>query len=603
MKFKALFLVAGFILLSSLPVFATEDFQISEEVVYEIFEDGLTSVRQKVYLTNLTSSTYATRYNLTVNTLKVKNFHAWDNIGPLESTITRFGETTEIELIFNEKVAGLEETMTFSFEYQTPEVAKRNGQIWEINLPKIENFANLDDFKLTLIVPDSLGKNAYFLPRPSQTIPYDKKTGYLFTKNQLEQGKISGAFGEYQVFNFQLIYHLTNPSSSQQGFKIALPPDTAYQKIFYETIQPKPEDIQLDPDTNWLAQYQLQPNEELEVIVTGSAQVFANPQYQEILSEQQRKSLLAEKEFWPVKDPKIRQLSQNLTGPEDVYYLVLSQLEYDYDRIKTSTDRLGPLAALEKKKGLCLEFTDLFVTLARSLDIPARAINGYAHSTNKKIESLTGQEDILHAWPEYYDDEKQVWVPVDPTWGETTQGVDFFHRFDFNHLAFATHGQDSQSPPAAGSYKLNNHSGQDIQIKFGQTLPQANNDVAINFLFPEKILAGIAHNGEVVVKNQGNTALYNQTLLVQSSPLNVAKVSQFNLAFLPPFSQRRFKITLESGDFFKSEENKLSASLGEFYAEKEIFIVSILKYKAFILVFLLILIFTTFLLIKNLKRF
>ncbi len=312
--------------------------------------------------------------------------------------------------------------------------------------------------------------------------------------------------------------------------------------------------------------------------------------------------MLEEKKFWPVKDEEIRQSSRNLSGPEEVYNFVLSALEYDYDRLKTSTDRLGSLTALERKKGLCLEFTDLFVTLARSLGIPARAINGYAYSTNQKIKGLTGQENLLHAWPEYYDKEKQVWVPVDPTWGKTTQGVDFFHRFDFNHLTLAIHGQDSESPPAAGAYQLNNHPSQDIQIQFGQTLPQAKNNVSLDFHFPEKILAGVAHHGEVIITNQGNTALYNQTLVIQSSPLNLVQDSQFNLSFLPPFSQRRFKITLESGDFFKSENNKLSSSLGKFYTEKEISVVSLLKYKSLFLALSLILTLALSLIIKNLKR-
>ena len=99
-----------------------------------------------------------------------------------------------------------------------------------------------------------------------------------------------------------------------------------------------------------------------------------------------------------------------------------------------------------------MEFTDLFITIARSAGIPAREVNGFAYTENPDIQPLSLVNDVLHAWPEYYDSEKGVWIPVDPTWGSTTGGVDYFSKLDLRHFTFVVHGKDSTKP-----YALQDH--------------------------------------------------------------------------------------------------------------------------------------------------
>ncbi len=50
--------------------------------------------------------------------------------------------------------------------------------------------------------------------------------------------------------------------------------------------------------------------------------------------------------------------------------------------------------------------------------------------------------DVLHAWPEYYDQQQNVWVAIDPTWADTTGGIDYFSKLDLRHLTFAIQGQE-----------------------------------------------------------------------------------------------------------------------------------------------------------------
>src|SRR5690606_27458932 len=131
------------------------------------------------------------------------------------------------------------------------------------------------------------------------------------------------------------------------------------------------------------------------------------------------------KPFWPVNDPKIREIAQNLHSPKEVYDYVVNTFTYNYDRVGTTNQRLGALEALNAPdNALCQEFTDTFITLARAAGIPAREINGYAYTQNTTLRPLSLVPETLHAWPEYYDYESKQWIPVDPTWEHTTGGSD-----------------------------------------------------------------------------------------------------------------------------------------------------------------------------------
>ncbi len=84
---------------------------------------------------------------------------------------------------------------------------------------------------------------------------------------------------------------------------------------------------------------------------------------------------------------------------------VNSNLEYQSDLVGQENDALWVLA---NRRGVCVEYTTLFVALCRSIGIPARYVTGYAYAN--KFNAWLG-----HAWAEAYIGK---WVPVDPTWLE-----------------------------------------------------------------------------------------------------------------------------------------------------------------------------------------
>jgi len=62
----------------------------------------------------------------------------------------------------------------------------------------------------------------------------------------------------------------------------------------------------------------------------------------------------------------------------------------------------------DNRRGVCSEFTHLFLAMARSVGIPARYVSGLAYSDLE-------QKYSPHAWAEFFAGE---WVPVDLTFGE-----------------------------------------------------------------------------------------------------------------------------------------------------------------------------------------
>lgn len=90
-----------------------------------------------------------------------------------------------------------------------------------------------------------------------------------------------------------------------------------------------------------------------------------------------------------------------------IYDYVITNIDYDYDKIETLTyDYLPDIdRILEDGKGICYDYSVLFASMLRSQNIPTKLIKGYSETT-----------DVYHAWNEIYIPSKNEWIVVDTTY-------------------------------------------------------------------------------------------------------------------------------------------------------------------------------------------
>ena len=400
-------------------VSASQDFYVRHVVDYKFDTAGRSTVVNHISLTNKIANYYADRYEMELVGENPQHISGRDAAGPLKITATTPApNTTRLVTRFNTPVTGLDKTLNFTIQYQG-RTAVRKGQVWEVPLPKFSNSSALDDYSLNLIVPPTFGQPAYLSPPPASSAGHS----YVFTKDQLTQGiGVSGAFGNFQTLSFRLKYRLENSSV------IPLPADSAYQKIFFDSITPPPDSVTIDPDGNWLASFTAG-----DITVTGQAHILIDPLT--TFADAPPEKYLSPTAYWPSTDPQIINLAKSLKTPRKIYDYVVQNVNYEY-----SAERKGALTALSSGKGVCTEFTDLFIAIARAAGIPAREVNGYGYTTDP------GMQTPIHSWPQYWDSARRIWVSVDPTWGKTSGGVDYFSKLDFNHLAFITRGLSDSQP-------------------------------------------------------------------------------------------------------------------------------------------------------------
>lgn len=544
--------IAGFLVFAT-HVRATGEFQEDYDVEYDVSPAGITIVTQNIQLTNNVTNLYPQKYSITIDSEHINNIIAYDGGGIVTPEITQANHKTQIALPFNQQIIGVGKKLKFSLRYEDSDIARKNGTIWEVTVPGIKDDPNLTSYNVMLKVPPTFGPNAYLTPLPS--------AGDQWTKEQMLHGGISAAYGISQSYDLNLSYFLQNTNLTTKTMELSLPPNTAYQSVFIRSLDPPPTTVLQDADGNWLAQYAVGAASHLEVHANLSLKIQLHPPEGYVDTEPDKKVYTRPEKYWESDNPKIKAIAQTVRSPRDIYNYVVSTLTYDYKRVSNSPIRKGALQALETPtNSICTEFTDLFVATARASGIPAREVIGYAYTTNSRLRPLSLVSDVLHAWPEYYDETQHVWVPVDPTWANTTGGVNYFDKLDFNHITFALQGKQSDYPYPAGFYKKNGNSSKDVDVQFSKRdfqLPDAR--ITSTFTFPKSVISGFSAHGSVVLMNSYGVAATQTLVNIQSTPFDVGIVQSY--ATIPPFARIEIPISIPLPGYFINGTGRITASI------------------------------------------
>jgi transglutaminase-like putative cysteine protease len=539
-------------------VYAVGEFSADYDVEYAVSPAGITIVTQRVTLTNKKSNLYPKQYAVIIDTDKIQNVIARDSSGTITPDINQHDGKTDIMLSFNKQIVGVGKQLSFTLRYENLDFARQNGAIWEVNIPGINDDPDLAHYSVTLQVPPTFGPNSYMSPLPSD--------GLRWNKDQMVKGGISAAYGDKQQFGVNLTYFIQNPKLTPVYTEIALPPDTQYQKVFIDSIEPKPVTVRRDDDGNWLARFDLNPGQKLTVLVKNTVTLSLAP----TSSTAETTSLdayLKPLPYWESNDARIAELAKTYKTPRQIYDYVVSSLTYDYTRVSEKAVRKGAVGVLATpKEAICMEFTDLFIAMSRAAGIPAREQVGYAYTTNTKLRPLSLEGDVLHAWPSYYDTDKKMWIAVDPTWGNTTGGVNYFDKLDFNHIVFAIHGSSSTQPAPAGFYRQDEDTSKNVQVDFvTKTVPQPQ-ALTPQFDFPQKVTAGFGAKGYVRLENSNGQSLDHADIVIRSAPYPF--MYQTTLTDIPPFSTVAYPVRFAIPDYLAHTKGQLIATVnGKAYTQ------------------------------------
>lgn len=160
------------------------------------------------------------------------------------------------------------------------------------------------------------------------------------------------------------------------------------------------------------AEYQFEslPQPDGVPTVLVKANIGTQPTMAESRSGAELDAFVAPTAFWPSDDPDIQRRTNLIVGDKksarDTVAELLRWLKPNTS-IRFGGDvtgsRYGPGKVLEQGYGHCWDFSDLFITMCRAREIPARQVAGW----------IFGGEG--HVWAEVLLDGK--WVQVDPTGG------------------------------------------------------------------------------------------------------------------------------------------------------------------------------------------
>lgn len=366
---------------------------------------------------------------------------------------------TQIEIPYGGNI-GVGSSTVFSVEYSNYGMIEKKGALTDIYAP---GFA--PDFKFgsenteinyvtKVFLADSLPAINFVAPAQNSIEKLDGNTIYTIAQEDLVGQNIWFQLGQEQFYKFTIKQEVQSSEEQNKGnyneYKLVLPRDMTEarigQNIFYKEISPEPYQVVLDKDGNLVATFRIPSHLSETISIEGYAELntnhkkVTNKNSGEISDLQSFPGLddyTDGAEFWEVSNVDIQMKAKELQGTEqNVNKLIQKTYEYivdtiDYSQVKRFgiNERQGALKTLQGGAAVCMEYSDLFLTLMRAQGIPARAAFGYGYDS-----ILPDDKQEAHQWVQVYVPGLKDWISIDVTWGESGNSL---IGGDLNH--FYTH--------------------------------------------------------------------------------------------------------------------------------------------------------------------
>ena len=474
------------------------DFIENSSINYKVESDGSMRIREVKEVKNISANFYIPKNteetfiisafktrSKTLNkdlekvatTIQVKDLSGQD----LDSNIQINEKNIEVKVPLQERI-NRGDTSTVVLEYQNFELAGKSGNVWNFYLPGYAK-GFFDDqessvgsvtrreYDIALELSNSFDEPNFIHPEPTRKTILNSYTKYHFEPSELEGNPLWVQIGSQQYYDFTITQEVDiakgfGSKIFKTWYDLILPRDASStnQKVYFDSISPQPQYIKKDGEGNIIARFGFTDQSITEIKVKGtivtnmttslnaaeSAFITDINLSKEYFTSNDQiyifEDLLQEQPYWEVDAPKIQEVASELKSNEKKIYNVLLK-DYlfvtetvDYDKLKkgVSNVRQGALTTLEGGSSVCMEYSDLLITLLRAQGIPSRAAFGYGFDHR----SAAGTQE-KHQWAETYFP-NYGWVAVDPTWGDT--GRRNYIGGDVDHALWYVAGRGINSP-------------------------------------------------------------------------------------------------------------------------------------------------------------
>lgn len=480
-KYLAFLLLVMFLVTLLVPHLgvAADEFNYSVNTTYRVGSSGTTRVEDVYSITNTSANQYLERVQLATAVDDATNIAVEYTDGTSIPFTTQQKTTdqqgysysyTEITVQFTRTNAGKNNRWGFILSYDTNKLVETKGSAHTVNIPAVPQ-ETASQYTTTLYVPENFGTLHTRGVVPTSLGTSRGEAGYRYdNKSQLAKSAAL-VFGDSTIYNVNFNFPLNNTSPFTSTFTVTLPPTTSGQKVVIESLSPEPKSTRLDADGNILADYDVPAGTNITVTTKVSAIVnyidynLAASGTKADIPKDLVNRYTSPQQYWPANNSAIATKAQELTRDKStvaeqvraINDYVISHLTYNNEKIKYNIRQGGLKALQDPNNVVCLEYSDLTISLLRAAGIPARMPVGYGYSGSLKQSNSVS--DSLHSWVQVYVP-GIGWMNLDPTWGEKFNN---FGSSDLDHFAFAIWGVSDNSPVAV------TQNGKDINYQYENT--------------------------------------------------------------------------------------------------------------------------------------
>jgi transglutaminase/protease-like cytokinesis protein 3 len=345
------------------------------------------------------------------------------------------------------RAIGTNDKLTFVLEYYNYGLLANTGALYDLYISGLSKEGLLSTEKQELSYDTNIYIKKGVLPEldfalPSTTtINNDGANGYneyKYNMDALLGESVWMQFGKEQFYKFKIVQPalptMENNLGLQNEYKIIVPRDIVSaettQKVFIDKIFPIPSKTEKDSEGNFFAYFNIASSESEDITIEGYTQVGLtgvniSAEKSGVITDYNQDKIqeyLSGAEYWEVSSSEIQAKAKELKGAETnvfkiinaTYNFVINKIDYNEIKRFGVNERQGALATLRNGSGVCMEYSDLFLTLLRAQGIPARAVFGYGYDP---LINNTAQE--AHQWVQVLIPASNEWLDVDVTWGES----------------------------------------------------------------------------------------------------------------------------------------------------------------------------------------